>query len=98
MSENVINVKVEYESRQVRHLAVQCPECNNWFRSSDIADDFVHDEFDIYQTKYICPLCGNEFGTGFSVFDDEDVYNYQVEEVDYPEIYNDCRKKRVLWE
>ena len=26
-----INVRVEYECNPIRHLALQCPYCNNWF-------------------------------------------------------------------
>lgn len=31
-----VKMKVEYESTPIRHLAVQCPDCENWFMGFDI--------------------------------------------------------------
>lgn len=30
------NVRVEYEPLPIRHIAVQCPECKNWFHGMDM--------------------------------------------------------------
>ena len=31
-----MNVRVEYESTPIRHIAVQCPYCSKWFNGRDI--------------------------------------------------------------
>lgn len=86
-----MNVRVEYELTPIRHFAVQCPKCNNWFNGREIVDD--DDVMYTYQLSYvdfICPVCG-------IVFTGADGFN--VEEADSSEeVYNDCLKKKVIWE
>lgn len=31
-----VQLKVEFESCPVRHLAIQCPDCNKWFHQADV--------------------------------------------------------------
>ena len=35
----MFNVRVEYESTPIRHIAVQCPKCGKWFKGWDIVQD-----------------------------------------------------------
>lgn len=86
------NVRVEYESKPVRHIAVQCPECRKWFHGFDITDKSISDEYDIYLAEFCCPICGKVFGE----FDHRD--HATIEEVGYPDVYKDCLKKKEVWE
>ena len=35
----MFNVRVEYESTPIRHIAVQCPKCGKWFHGWDIVKE-----------------------------------------------------------
>ena len=85
------NVKVEYETKPIRHIAVQCPACSKWFNGREITDLTINDITDVYDAVFACPICGQVFGE----FDDRD--HAIVEESRYPDIYNDCLKKSVIW-
>lgn len=93
----MFNVRVEYENTPIRHIAVQCPKCDNWFRGWDIvkgeeAFDVLRYAHDINWVEFECPVCGEEF--------DGLQYNDQVniEEVEYPEVYDGCLKRKEAWE
>ena len=59
----MFNVRVEYESTPIRHIAVQCPKCGKWFHGWDIvkgerAFDVLRYAHDINWTEFECPVCG----------------------------------------
>lgn len=92
-----MNVRVEYEATPIRHIAVQCPECEKWFRGWDIvkgerAFDVLRYESDINWATFECPVCGMEFG-GLQHREKVD-----VKEVSYPEVYDGCLEKKEVWE
>lgn len=87
----MFNVRVENESTPIRHIAVQCPECNEWFHGWDIvknggAFDELRYEHDIRYTVFKCPVCGKEFGG--------------IQHADKPniEVYDGCLKRKEVWE
>ena len=93
----MFNVKVEYESTPIRHIAVQCPKCNKWFHGWDIvkgerAFDVLRYAHDINWAEFECPVCGEEFG-GLQ-------HKANIKEVGHPEVYDGCleRKEIVTWE
>ena len=93
----MFNVRVEYESTPIRHIAVQCPKCNNWFHGWDIVKggfDTLKYKSSINWAEFKCPVCGEEFG-GLQHADEP-----VVKEVEHPKIYNGCleRKKIEVWE
>lgn len=86
-----VQLKVEFESRPVRHLAIQCPDCNKWFKQTDITiKKWISNESDINQfTKCECPACGCKFDLGNVEYD---------ENVEFPEFYDNCAKQKTVWE
>lgn len=90
----MFNVRVEYESTPIRHIAVQCPKCKKWFRGWEITEDELRYSSDIHYTVFECPICEKEFG-GIQHAD-----NPNIKEVSYPEVYDGClkRKETVSWE
>ena len=88
----MFNVKVEYECTPIRHIAVQCPNCANWFQGRDIIKDgdltYKHD---INWTEFKCPKCSKEFG-GIQNGD-----KANVTEDAYPTIYDGCLERREIW-
>lgn len=90
-----MNVKIMYDPTPIRHIAVQCPDCERWFNGRDIGDRELVYDYELYQTQFICPVCGKVFGS--------DAYskhqNVKVEECDsVSDIYNDIYKKVEKWE
>jgi hypothetical protein len=86
-----VQLKVEFGSRPVNHLAIQCPTCNKWFNqkyivsTALISTDSDIDEF----AKCECPACGCKFDLG----------NVECDEnVEFPEFYNNCAARKVVWE
>lgn len=93
----MFNVRVEYESTPIRHTAVQCPICGKWFNGWDIvkgngAFEVLRYDHDIKWAEFECPVCGTEFG-GLQHND-----KANIEEMIYPEIYNECLKRKETWE
>lgn len=93
----MFNVRVEYESTPIRHIAVQCPKCEKWFRGWDIVKgerpfNALKYDHDINFAEFKCPVCENEFGG----FDRDDKAN--IKEVDYPAVYEECLEKKETWE
>lgn len=92
---STFNVKVEYDMMPIRHIAVECPRCKRWFRGGQITKDSLAEHYDIYNAKFICPLCKEEFG--YDLYNDKkDTPN--IEESGYPDIYKDCLTKKEIWE
>ena len=83
----MFNVRVEYEIAPIRHIAVQCPSCENWFHGCDITDDDLMYEYEIGLAIFSCPVCGE----GFSG-------EHNQEHWSHPSIYKDCLKKKEIWE
>ena len=94
-----MNVRVEYESTPIRHIAVQCPHCDNWFNGRDIIDgDWLRDlmyDYQISFAKFHCPICDDNFG-----FDNSyDKANMNIKEVSSAEeCYANCLQKKEIWE
>ena len=90
IEEKKVNIKVEYEATPIRHLAVQCPDCNNWFRGSDITKERCIYASELRGAECHCPKCGSEFKTA---------YESNIEEnSEFPEFYDKCLRKKVTWE
>lgn len=90
-----MKIRVEYEPRQIRHIAVQCPSCNNWFHGYGITEDLLRYEVDVHFAQFKCPVCFHIFGANaHSNYNS----NMIIEEVGYPEIYKDCLQKKEVWE
>lgn len=91
-----MNVRVEYESTPIRHIAVQCPHCNKWFDGRDILNgDWMLDlryDYHINLATFACPVCGVEFG-GLRNTD-----KVNIEETSYPEVYEGCLRRKEIWE
>ena len=90
-----MNVRVEYESIPIRHIAVQCPKCENWFGGRDIyAGDWTQGLRYAHEIKFatfICPLCDVSFG-GI-----QNAENVNIEETGYPEVYENCLQRKEIW-
>lgn len=89
-----MKVRVEYEPTPVRHIAVQCPGCSNWFNGRDITEDELGFSYEIPFAQFICPVCGKVFGGNAY----EHCANMKIEEVAYPDIYKDCLQRKEVWE
>jgi uncharacterized Zn-finger protein len=95
-----VNVRVEYEPIQIRHIAVQCPECKKWFRGNDISDGWLGYEHEIHFAQFTCPVCGKVFGYNSH----RDSYNrdcsdeISIVEMGHPKIYKDVLQKKETWE
>ena len=93
-----MNVRVEYESTPIRHIAVQCPKCNKWFNGRDIINvDWLKDlrySYQIFFAQFECPVCGKIFGGD----ECRDFSNVNIEETSYPEVYKDCLQRKEVWE
>lgn len=90
-----MNVRIMYDPSPIRHIAVQCPDCERWFNGRDIGDRELVYDYELYQTQFTCPVCGKVFGP--------DAYsehrNVNVEECDrHSDVYKDIYKKVEKWE
>ena len=84
-----MKIRVEYDPAPIRHIAVQCPECKNWFRGYDITKDKLSYEHQIYFAQFDCPICGKFFNGNDRL---------EIEETDYPDVYKDCLERKEVWE
>lgn len=88
-----INVRVEFECTPIRHLAIQCPHCKNWFHASDVTPTWVEFSYQIELTEYYCPICEKEINSRGAK------NNFHIQEVSSSaECYKDCKEKKVTWE
>lgn len=92
-----MNVRVELDPAPIRHIAVQCPECGNWFHGWEIAngkpfDDLRYD-YQINFATFTCPLCEKEFG---GLQHAEKIHVQEVGSAE--ECYKGCLTKKVTWE
>lgn len=88
----MFNVRVEYESTPIRHVAVQCPNCKKWFRGWEITEDELRYASDIHYAVFECPICEKGFG-GIQHADKPN-----IEEVGHPAVYEGCLEKKVTWQ
>lgn len=88
----MFNVKVQYEDTPIRHIAVQCPNCNKWFRGWDIVKGDLRYAYQINFAEFTCPICNEKFG-GIQHADKPN-----IKKSAYPEIYEACVKKKEVWE
>ena len=85
-----VNMKVEYESTPIRHLAVQCPDCENWFFGYDIFKDDCQYDYQLRGSECHCPKCGSEFKVDFES---------NIEESnEFPEFYDKCLRQKITWQ
>ena len=88
-----VRIKVEYEPRPIRHMVIQCPDCEKWFMPGDIVTKeciYPNYEEDIECfTRCKCPSCNCEFDLG-NVEEDTDV--------SFPEFYEKVAKRKEVWE
>ena len=87
-----MNVRVEYESTPIRHIAVQCPNCKKWFRGHEITNSELSYEHDIEFAVFHCPVCNRSFSARDNRED-----KLQVEESCYPEVYEGCLTRKEVW-
>lgn len=88
-----MNVRVEYECTPIRHIAIQCPNCMNWFHGFDVTKDDLLFDYQIGFAKCHCPICDIDFGYD-SIFSKD----LNIQEIGYPEVYKDCLSKKETWE
>ena len=89
-----MKIRIEYDPAPIRHIAVQCPKCENWFDGRDIADSDLSYEYQIRTAQFHCPVCDKIFGSDARW----DHANVQIEEVDYPKVYEGCLRRKEIWE
>lgn len=85
--EEKINARVEYESTPIRHIAVQCPQCKNWFYGDDISKRDIRFDYHLSFMDCSCPKCGYEFEG-----------SAEVKECGHPEVYKNVLERKVSWE
>ena len=90
-----MNVKVEYEATPIRHIAVQCPECERWYNGREITAHKLSFGYQIYHAQFICPVCGHVFGAN----ECGDYANVNITECgSSTEVYKDCLHRKEVWE
>ena len=90
-----MNVKIMYDLAPIRHIAVQCPNCERWFNGQDIAEQELEYDYELYSAQFTCPVCGKIFGSS-AYSDHKDV---KVEECDrHSDVYKDIYRKVEKWE
>lgn len=81
-----VNVRAEFESTPIRHLAIECPSCKNWFYGWDISKKDVRYDYELYFLDCSCPKCGFDFEG-----------SAEVKECDSEEVYKGVLKKKEEW-
>ncbi|SEU09465.1 hypothetical protein SAMN05443270_3095 [Lacrimispora sphenoides] len=85
----IVKIKVEFEAIPIRHMAVQCSDCKNWFHGNDIYKDGCSYKHDIFWNECECPKCGNRFIVS---------ENSDLGSANFPEFYKECLQKKEVWE
>jgi hypothetical protein len=88
----VINVSAEFEPRQIRLMAIQCPRCKRWFSRGDlnVSSRCCNTDIDIKYADYHCPACNTTFGYCCG-----DMPNITE---NYDEIKEKLAKRKTVWE
>lgn len=100
----IINMRAEFDPTPIRHLAVQCPHCQNWFHGHDITDDDIQYEYQLDYATFHCPICNKDFGHNAeprSIWNrGSNANKINIQEESYPNVYKDCleKKESVRWE
>lgn len=89
LEDKKVRIKVEFDPTPIRHLAIQCPSCKNWFVGCDIIKNDCVYEYQLTESECECPKCGDKF-----IIDCES----DIENGDFPEFYDKCLKQIVTWE
>lgn len=90
-----MEARVEYDLRPIRHVAVQCTQCNHWFAAYEITDKTIRDVVDLQLAEFNCPVCGNEFGYHSRARSHEIL---EIQECDsVTEVYDGCLHKYENW-
>lgn len=87
-----INFRAEFEDTPIRHLAVQCPKCNNWFKAYDVTlypNNAINSVYDIYGAEFECPVCQDTY--------EVDNTDFSIVECSYHEVYKNCITKKIGW-
>ena len=85
-----LNVRVEYDMKPIRHLAIQCPSCKGWFESNDILDDDIKYSDDLNNIEGECPRCGEEFWFCSGKIEIEECLSSG-------KVHRDTLKKKIEW-
>jgi hypothetical protein len=56
-----LNIPTDCEDIPIRDLVIQCPECSNWFHQSDVCDEFIRWDCELYFAECRCPICHTKF-------------------------------------
>ena len=88
-----IKFRVEFEPTPIRHFAVQCPKCKNWFHGSDVVSDSLYPHYghELHFANFKCPVCEKSFG---GYLDNAEI---DIQESVYPDVYDGCLEKKVEW-
>lgn len=86
----VVNIKVEFECTPIRHIAIQCPNCNCWFRGSDILLSPCSYAYEIEGAECHCPKCEYDFEISRKSRLDESA--------SFPQFYENCLERKTTWE
>lgn len=84
-----INARIDYEPARICHIAVQCPDCKNWFNANDISNVHFSDDSDLEAANYLCPVCKLRF-TG--------EMGYAITETFGRDTYAGCLEPNTTWE
>ena len=92
------NIRVEFDPKPIRHIAVECPKCKKFFPGMSITNSDLSYEYQINFARFECPVCGLKFGyKGCGCLyqkDDRPI----IHEMPYEEVYKDCLHKKEVWE
>lgn len=87
MKREKVNIKIEYESTPIRSIAIECPECKNWFYGSDICKENVSFDYQLYNISCQCPKCNHLFTPDPEIQECSSSF----------EVYENTLKKEVKW-
>ena len=90
-----MNVRVEYDKIPIRHIAVQCTKCGNWFAGREVTSDGLFYEHQISRAQFFCPICQIPFGA--DEFGKDSGINIQECAIG-TEVYKACIRRKEVWE
>ena len=89
-----MKVRIEYEAIPIRHIAVQCPNCERRFNGREITKDSLTYDAYIYNAKFVCPVCGDHFAAK----DSRGIPDVDITECDSAtDVYDGCLTKTEIW-
>lgn len=87
MRNQSIKVRVEFDPTPIRHLAIECPQCKNWFNSADICEETIVYDYELNNLNCICPKCKYSFSGAASIQECNSL----------EEVYKDVLTRKVEW-